>query len=226
VTVQRSDMHGLCKQVHNQGPGGPIGCRRTSRVHTAPRVAHPNICYIHTHRTAAAATEAAGAAVAAATTGSPPPTAAPAKPPAATLLDPEVKARHRRPQGWVAPGPRPAGDQGNPALAAGPEETLSFLTGQLLHLHPHGTNSCPIEAGRSCAVGQGHVGAAVLYTAELLNDGIIQLFMGCLKHAPGPHSALTAGFWCAGDWRIFQLRNGHRSGCLASHKPATSAALT
>jgi hypothetical protein len=40
-----------------------------------------------------------------------------------------VKARHRRPEGWMAPGPRPAGAQGNPDLAAGPDETLSYLTG-------------------------------------------------------------------------------------------------
>jgi hypothetical protein len=43
--------------------------------------------------------------------------------------DPEVKAKHKRPSGWVAPGPPPAGRQGRADLQPGPDEDLSFLTG-------------------------------------------------------------------------------------------------
>jgi tRNA1(Val) A37 N6-methylase TrmN6 len=35
----------------------------------------------------------------------------------------------RRPPGWVAPGPAPAGDQGRADLAPGPDEDLCFLVG-------------------------------------------------------------------------------------------------
>ena len=35
----------------------------------------------------------------------------------------------RRPHGWQAPGPRPAGTQGSPDLLPGPNEDLCFLTG-------------------------------------------------------------------------------------------------
>ncbi|MBX7101956.1 MAG: methyltransferase domain-containing protein [Myxococcaceae bacterium] len=35
----------------------------------------------------------------------------------------------RRPQGWVAPGPQPAGPDGSPELEVGPGESLSCLTG-------------------------------------------------------------------------------------------------
>jgi tRNA1(Val) A37 N6-methylase TrmN6 len=35
----------------------------------------------------------------------------------------------RRPEGWIAPGPQPLGDQGDPTLLPGPEEDLSFLAG-------------------------------------------------------------------------------------------------
>jgi hypothetical protein len=53
-------------------------------------------------------------------------------------LLPEVKARHKRPPGWVAPGPSPVGLQDSPAAAAAADdpslkpqvnETLSYLTG-------------------------------------------------------------------------------------------------
>ncbi len=39
------------------------------------------------------------------------------------------RAMKRRPSGWVAPGPRPRGDQGRPELAPSEDEDLSFLTG-------------------------------------------------------------------------------------------------
>lgn len=42
---------------------------------------------------------------------------------------PEVKSKHKRPAGWVAPGPRPAGQQNDPSLIPGHDEDLSFLTG-------------------------------------------------------------------------------------------------
>ncbi|MBL8922582.1 MAG: methyltransferase domain-containing protein [Myxococcaceae bacterium] len=35
----------------------------------------------------------------------------------------------RRPRGWVAPGPAPAGDQGRPELRPGPDEDLCYLSG-------------------------------------------------------------------------------------------------
>lgn len=35
----------------------------------------------------------------------------------------------RRPAGWLAPGPAPAGPEGDPTLAPGPREDLCFLTG-------------------------------------------------------------------------------------------------
>lgn len=35
----------------------------------------------------------------------------------------------RRPAGWIAPGPPPAGDQGRPELVPGPDEQLSYLAG-------------------------------------------------------------------------------------------------
>ena len=35
----------------------------------------------------------------------------------------------RRPPGWVAPGPRPCGDQGRPELQPADDEDLCFLTG-------------------------------------------------------------------------------------------------
>jgi hypothetical protein len=54
-------------------------------------------------------------------------------------LPPEVKAKHKRPPGWVAPGPSPIGLQDSPAAAAAAvddaslqpqaNETLSYLTG-------------------------------------------------------------------------------------------------
>jgi hypothetical protein len=73
--------------------------------------------------------------------------------------DPELKAKHKRPKGWVAPGPQPAaaaaaaGGFLDPDLIPGLEETLSYLTG---------------------------------------------------------------------DWRIFQLRNGHRCVLLAAMPPIHS----
>jgi hypothetical protein len=49
-------------------------------------------------------------------------------------LPPEVKARHKRPPGWTAPGPSPAGLQdsaaaADPSLQPQDNETLSYLTG-------------------------------------------------------------------------------------------------
>jgi hypothetical protein len=52
-------------------------------------------------------------------------------------LPPEVKAKHKRPPGWLAPGPSPIGLQDSPAAAAAADaslqpqvnETLSYLTG-------------------------------------------------------------------------------------------------
>ena len=42
---------------------------------------------------------------------------------------PPAGAPKRRPPGWVAPGPRPRGDQGRPELQPREDEDLSFLTG-------------------------------------------------------------------------------------------------
>jgi tRNA1Val (adenine37-N6)-methyltransferase len=42
---------------------------------------------------------------------------------------PEERARVVRPAGWTAPGPRPAGDGGDPQLVPSEDEHLSFLTG-------------------------------------------------------------------------------------------------
>jgi tRNA1Val (adenine37-N6)-methyltransferase len=45
-------------------------------------------------------------------------------------LDPGAeRALRRRPAGWRAPGPAPAGAQGRPELEPGPDEVLSYLTG-------------------------------------------------------------------------------------------------
>jgi tRNA1Val (adenine37-N6)-methyltransferase len=40
-----------------------------------------------------------------------------------------ARAPKRRPPGWVPPGPAPAGPQDRPELEPGPDETLSFLSG-------------------------------------------------------------------------------------------------
>jgi hypothetical protein len=42
-------------------------------------------------------------------------------------LDPQVKAAHKRPPGWTAPGPQPQADAS--VAPPAPHETLSFLTG-------------------------------------------------------------------------------------------------
>jgi tRNA1Val (adenine37-N6)-methyltransferase len=42
---------------------------------------------------------------------------------------PEERAKVVRPCGWQAPGPKPAGDGGDPSLVPTEEESLSFLTG-------------------------------------------------------------------------------------------------
>lgn len=76
---------------------------------------------------------------------------------AAVQLDPEVKARHKRPAGWVPPGPPPA--------AAAAAETQ---------------------------------GAAAAAAAAIDPD---------LR--PASHETLS---FLTGDWRIFQLRDGHRCG--------------
>jgi hypothetical protein len=47
----------------------------------------------------------------------------------AKLLTPEQKSKHTRPAGWVAPGPPPAGPQGQPDLEPAADSDLSFLTG-------------------------------------------------------------------------------------------------
>jgi hypothetical protein len=75
------------------------------------------------------------AAIAAAVPFTSPPSATPP-----VKLPPEVKAKHKRPPGWAAPGPSPVGLQdsaaaaaaaavADPSLQPGESETLSYLTG-------------------------------------------------------------------------------------------------
>jgi tRNA1Val (adenine37-N6)-methyltransferase len=45
------------------------------------------------------------------------------------LRPPSAPRLSRRPAGWLAPGPRPVGAQGDATLEPGPNEDLSFLTG-------------------------------------------------------------------------------------------------
>lgn len=110
----------------------------------------PSSCHrMHTHRTGKVSQplthtctkttrlkrDTAVSATAAITQTAVPTTVAPIR------LDPEVKAKHKRPADWVAPGPQPYGNPtGDPELVPQQQETLSFLTGdwrilQLQHGH-------------------------------------------------------------------------------------------
>lgn len=105
--------------------------------------------------TAVAAAAAASGTTTAPTVSSP---SGLSQPPAATKavkLDPELKAKHKRPEGWLAPGPLPAA-----AIAAAVD---------------------PAAAGGELAVEP--------------------------SLSPGDNETLS---YLTGDWRIFQLRNGHR----------------
>lgn len=107
-------------------------------------------------------------------------------------VDPDeavAKAASRRPAGWVAPGPQPRGSAGRTDLAPGPEEDLSYLSGDFRifqrkdghrwSLDDFATAVVAIEEGRergvrSCLdLGCG-IGSVLLMTAWAFPDAHVE----------------------------------------------------
>lgn len=106
---------------------------------TSIYTATPHASFHHSFQTSGQHKRAAAAAAVVQTAAVPEPTPGLASQTAAVKLDPELKAKHKRPDGWTAPGPQPwaaaavaaasAGSAMDPDLCPGPNETLSYLTG-------------------------------------------------------------------------------------------------
>lgn len=150
-----------------------LHARTQHAANTANHTVTPYASFHHSWQTSDRHRRAAAAAAVVQTAAIAEPTRQTA---AAVKLDPELKAKHKRPDGWTAPGPQPWASAATagpaPAAAAAPSAASSAIDPDL---------------------------------------------------CPGPNETLS---YLTGDWRLFQLRDGHRCASLLVLLAATWRAVS